>query len=47
MRNNEGLCARGKWRFKAATNSAHDLLVALNKVWTGDITYIWTEESWL
>ena len=54
-----GLHARGKRRFKATTNSAHDLPVAPNllvrnftvdapnKVWTGDITYIWTEEGWL
>ena len=54
-----GLRARGKRRFKATTNSAHDLLVAPNllarnfavdapnRVWTGDITYIWTEEGWL
>jgi len=54
-----GLRARGKRRFKATTNSAHDLPVAPNllarnfavgapnKVWAGDITYIWTEEGWL
>jgi transposase InsO family protein len=54
-----GLRARGKRRFKATTNSAHDLPVAPNllarnfavdapnRVWTGDITYIWTEEGWL
>src|SRR3546814_16378731 len=52
-----GLRARGKRRFKEATNSAHDLPVAPNllarnfavdapnRVWTGDITYIWTEEG--
>ncbi len=54
-----GLQARGKRRFKATTNSAHDFPVAPNllarnfsadapnKVWTGDITYIWTQEGWL
>ena len=54
-----GLHARGKRRFKATTNSAHDLPVAPNllarnfavdapnRVWSGDITYIWTEEGWL
>ena len=54
-----GLRARGKRRFKATTNSAHDLPVAPNllarnfavdapnRVWTGDITYIWTEDGWL
>jgi putative transposase len=54
-----GLQARGQRRFKATTNSAHDFPVAPNllarnfsadapnKVWTGDITYIWTDEGWL
>jgi hypothetical protein len=54
-----GLQARGKRRFKATTNSAHDLPIAPNllarnftvdapnKVWTGDITCIWTDEGWL
>lgn len=46
-----------KWR--ATTNSAHRLPVAANtldrqfavnepnRVWAGDITYLWTEEGWL
>ena len=54
-----GLCARGKRKFKATTNSAHDLPVSPNllerkfsvdtpnRVWTGDITYLWTEEGWV
>jgi transposase InsO family protein len=54
-----GLQARGKRRFKATTNSALDFPVAPNllardfcadapnKVWTGDITYILTDEGWL
>ncbi len=54
-----GLRARARRRFKATTNSAHDLPVSPNllarnftvdvpnKVWTGDITDIWTEEGWL
>jgi len=54
-----GLCARGKRKFKATTNSAHKLPVSPNllerkfsveapdRVWTGDITYLWTHEGWL
>jgi len=54
-----GLCARGKRKFKATTNSAHKLPVSPNllerkfsveapdRVWTGDITYLWTDEGWL
>lgn len=48
-----------KKKFKATTNSNHSLPVAENKlqqnfsidapnrVWTSDITYIWTSEGWL
>ena len=54
-----GIRAKGKRRFKAATNSNHDLLVAPNlldrefdvaepnRVWVGDITYIATNEGWV
>jgi transposase InsO family protein len=55
----DGLRAKMKRRFKATTNSKHDLPVAPNilqrdftpkapdQVWAGDITYIWTAEGWL
>lgn len=51
--------AKTKKKWKATTNSNHDLPVAPNlleqnfsadnpnKVWTSDITYIWTEQGWL
>jgi len=54
-----GRQARGKRKFKATTNSNHALPVSPdlmernfsapepNRVWTGDITYIPTEEGWL
>jgi transposase InsO family protein len=54
-----GLCARGKRKFKATTNSAHKFPVLPNllerkfsvetpdRIWTGDITYLWTEEGWV
>lgn len=54
-----GIKARTKRRFKATTNSAHDLPVAPNllqrdfapatpnAVWTTDITYLETDEGWL
>lgn len=55
----DGLRAKMKRRFKATTNSKHNLPVAPNllqrdfspaepnQVWAGDITYIWTTEGWL
>jgi putative transposase len=58
MREN-GLRSKVKKKFKATTNSKHNLPVAenllqqnfttieLNQVWTSDITYIWTSEGWL
>lgn len=58
MREN-GIRARHKRRFKATTDSRHNLPVAPNllnrnfapaapnQVWTADLTYIWTDEGWL
>ena len=54
-----GIAAKTRRRFKATTNSRHCLPVSPNllnrhftadgpnKVWTSDITYVWTEEGWL
>lgn len=58
MRSN-GIKAKTVRKYKATTNSKHKLPVAKNllnqkfevkqpnKVWTGDITYIWTKMGWL
>ncbi len=58
MRENN-IRARHKRRFKATTDSKHSLPVAPNlldrkftptapnKVWSADLTYIWTAEGWL
>jgi putative transposase len=55
----DGLRAKMKRRFKATTNSKHNLPVAPNllnrdfspkepnQMYAGDITYIWTTEGWL
>ena len=55
----DGLCAKTKRRFKATTQSKHDLPVAENlldqdftidrpnAVWVSDITYIPTDQGWL
>jgi len=55
----DGLRSKTKRRFKATTDSKHDLPVAPNllnrefnpekpnEVYAGDITYIWTAEGWL
>ncbi len=58
MREN-GIRAKGKRRFRKTTDSEHDHPVAPNvlgrdfeveapnKVWAGDITYLWTSEGWM
>lgn len=58
MRDN-GIRARHKRRWRATTDSRHTLPVAPNRlernftpaapnrVWTADMTYIWTDEGWL
>lgn len=55
----QGLRAKAARRFKATTQSKHDLPVAPNVLrqdftatgpnqkWAGDITYLWTDEGWL
>ena len=55
----DGLRARGKRKFRVTTDSSHGLPVSPNlldrkfvvaepnRVWTGDITYVWTDEGWL
>jgi putative transposase len=54
-----GIRARHKRRWKATTDSKHGLPVASNilernfspeapnRVWSADLTYIWTDEGWL
>lgn len=54
-----GIRAKTKRKFKATTNSKHNLPVASNildrdfspeapnQAWAGDITYLWTNEGWL
>ena len=55
----DGLRARGKHKFRVTTDSSHGLPVSPNllernfvvaepnRVWTGDIPYVWTDEGWL
>ena len=54
-----GLHAKGKRKYKATTQSNHNLPVAPNRLeqhfeaeapnqkWVSDITYVWTDEGWL
>ncbi len=55
----EGIRARPRRRFRVTTDSSHGLPVAPNlldrdftagqpnRVWVGDITYIWTAQGWM
>jgi putative transposase len=55
----EGLASKHRKRFKATTNSRHDLPISANllqrdfdvtqpdRAYVSDITYIWTSEGWL
>ncbi len=55
----QGLCAKAGRKFKATTNSKHNLPVSpnllnqdfsaerQNEKWVGDITYLWTDEGWM
>ncbi len=55
----EGMYSKQSKKFKATTNSKHNLPVAQNildrkfqqtgpnQAWVSDITYVWTEEGWL
>nr|WP_126445349.1 IS3 family transposase [Sulfuricystis multivorans] len=59
LRRENGIKARHKRRYKTTTDSKHSLPVAPNlldrnfapaapnRVWTADLTYIWTGEGWL
>ena len=54
-----GVAAKQRKKFKATTDSNHQLpvapnflqrkfsIAAPNCIWVGDITYIWTSEGWL
>lgn len=55
----EGLCAKAARKFRSTTDSSHSKVVAPNllkqnftvpapnRVWVGDITYLWTKEGWM
>lgn len=55
----EGLRAKAARKFKATTNSLHQKQIAPdlvnqsfrtdapNRIWVGDITYLWTKEGWM
>lgn len=57
--NKHGIKAKTKRKFRLTTDSNHNLSAApnlldrrftsdeMNRVWVGDITYIWTREGWL
>jgi len=57
--NQYGLVSKAAKRYKATTNSKHNLPVALNlleqnfkatapnRVWVSDFTYLWTAEGWM
>jgi transposase InsO family protein len=59
LRRELGLRAKGSRRFKATTDSRHSYPIAPNRlqrcfdapttdrIWVGDITYLWTREGWL
>jgi transposase InsO family protein len=59
LRRELGLCAKGRRRFRTTTDSKHSHPVAPNRlerrfeapaadrIWVGDITYLWTREGWL
>ena len=54
----EGVCGRRRPRFRKTTNSNHDRPIAANvlgrefqteepdRVWVGDISYVWTRQGW-
>ena len=59
LMNKHSLAAKTRRKYKVTTDSAHSLPLAENvlnrefeqenadRVWLGDVTYIWTQEGWL